>query len=215
MAGLARKGAERCATEQVALKDEDDDENGREIDRSDRSEDAPINADVRADDPDHCDWNSTSVLAGEEKAEQEIVPGKDESNHRRSGNAGADLRQTDFPKDREMRTAVEPGRLLDFAVELVEKASQHPYRERQVERRIDQDDAEIGAAKAGQPKQQVKGNDQRQRRHHAQSKNVEHIIVASRRAQPREPVGGERPEGQGQSDADAGNEDGVEDVALE
>src|SRR5579872_1333775 len=122
-AHLTRKRAKSGAAQQVPLQDEDNDKNGREIDRANRSEDAPINADISAHDPDHGDRDGTCVLAREEQAEEEIVPRKDEGDHRRRGDPGADLREAYFRENRKMGTAVEPSRFLDLSVQFVKKAS--------------------------------------------------------------------------------------------
>ena len=96
----------------------------------------------------HGDRHGARLDAGEQKREEELVPGEDQAEHGGRGKAGDDLRQADLEEHPDLRRAVDARRVLDVERQLVEEALHHPDGEGQVEGGVEQDDAGIGAGEA-------------------------------------------------------------------
>ena len=85
------------------------------------------------------------------------VQREDEAQHRRRREAALDQRQHDHAEDREARGAVDHRRLVELARHVVEEALHQQHRERQVDQRMRQDQAEI-ACRAGPRSRNMKNS---------------------------------------------------------
>src|SRR5919109_5477810 len=75
--------AEGDAAQQVMLQQEGDEEDRHQEQRLDRRQQAPAHADVAAYGLRHGDRHRARLDTGHQQGEQELVPGQDESEHRR------------------------------------------------------------------------------------------------------------------------------------
>ncbi len=86
----------------------------------------------------------TSWLEVRKIGEHELVPREDECEDRRRGDAGHEQGQGELPERLQAGVAVEHGGVLVLRGHLVDEPLHHPDRERDVERGVDEDQAELG-----------------------------------------------------------------------
>ena len=158
--------------------------------------------DIAADGLRHRDRHRAGVAPDQEEGEEELVPGQDQAEHRRRGDARLDLRQADPKEDLHLRAAVHAGRVRDLARDLVEEALHHPDRERQIEGGIEQDDPDIAAREPAHAK-------------HDEDRDDEHVGLVAPQRPAREAVGRDRVDDQRHRDRGAGDEDAVEEKQVE
>ena len=149
------------------------------------------------------------LAGGEEHGEGVFVPGEDQAEDRRRGNAGRRLRQHNLDEGLQARIAVDHRRFLVFARNLVDEALQEPDRERHVHGRIEQDHADLGIGQPDLAVHEVDRDRDRDRRHHARRQDEEEKVVLERHLEARESIGREHAEEDGEEGRAESDDDGV------
>ena len=110
-------------------------------------------------------------------AKHELVPGEDQREHRGRRDARHEQRQREAPERLEPRVAVEHRGVLVLDGHLVDEALHHPDRERQVERRVDQDQPELRVDQAEVAVHQEDRDHDHDRRHEPGGEDEEELIL--------------------------------------
>ena len=85
---------------------------------------------------------------GQQHRERVFVPGEDQAEDRGGGDAGGGLRQHHLHERLQARVAVDHRGLLVLARDLVDEALEQPDGEADVDRGVEQDQAELGVGEA-------------------------------------------------------------------
>ena len=212
---LAPDGPEGDPAQQVVLQDVDHHHHRDQEQGLDGREQTPPHPDVAADGLRHRDRDGAGLHPGEEQGEQELVPGEDEAEHGGGREPRLDLGHADPEEDPVPVAAVETRRVLHLGRELVEEALHHPDGEREVERGVEQDHAEVGPAQPAHPEHEEDRDDHHDRGQHAGGEDDEEVGRVPLEGVAREPVGGEGPDDEGDQHRRARDEHRVEEIDVE
>ena len=113
----------------------------------------------------------------QEDREDELVPGEDQREHGGRGDARDQQRQRHPEEGLEPRVAVEHRRVLVLRRDLVDEALHHPDREREVERRVDQDQPELRVDQVEVPVHEEDRDHDHHRRHEAGGEDEEELVL--------------------------------------
>ena len=152
------------------------------------------------------------LAAGEQHRERVFVPGEDQAEDRGGDDAGGGLRQHHLAEGLQAGVAVDHRRVLVLARDLVDEALQQPDGERDVDRAVEQDHAELGVREAELAVHQVDRDRDGDRRHHPGREDEEHQVVLARHLEARERVRGHDAEADREQGRAAGDDQRVEEA---
>ena len=126
------------------------------------------------------------IAGGQEHREGVFVPGEDQAEDRGCRDTRRCLRQHHLHEGLKAGIAVDHGRFLVLARDLVDETFQQPDGERDVDRGVEQDHAEPRVRQPDGAVHQIDRDRDRDRRHHPRRQDEEQQIVLQRHAEPRE-----------------------------
>ena len=150
----------------------------------------------------------------ERHREAELVPGRDETEDRRHRHPGRRLRDDDTHEGGEARVAVDQRRLFERARDLVDEALHQPDRERQVEARVKEDQADVRVLERQATIHDEHRNDDGEGRQEPRREDEEQPVLRPRDPEAGEPVGAERSQADRRQRGQAADDEAVAEVVI-
>ena len=152
------------------------------------------------------------VAGGQKHREGVFVPGEDQAEDRGRRDSRRRLRQHHLHEGLKARIAVDHRRFLVLARDFVDETLEQPDRERDVDRGVEQDHPEPRIRQSDGAVHQVDRDRDRDRRHHPGRQDEEQQIVLQGHAEPREAVGRQGAERDGEHGRAEGDDQRIDEA---
>ena len=161
------------------------------------------------------DRHRLGFVVVERHREAELVPRRDQAEHRRHGHAGRRLRHDDAHEGGQARVAVDQRRLFERARDLVDEALHQPDGEREIEARVEEDEPDVGVLEREAPVHDQDRHHDREGRQEPRRQDEEQPILRPGDPKPRKSVGAERRQADGRERRQDADDDAVPEVVVE
>ena len=138
------------------------------------------------------------LTGGQQHSEGKFVPGENQAEDGRGGNAGGGLRQHHLEEGMQPRVAVNHGRLFIFLWNFINETFQQPHGQRNIDGGVKQNHAKRCVGEANLAVHEIDRNGHSDGRHHAGGEDKEQEIIGERYLEAREGISRKHPKGDSQ-----------------